>query len=415
MSESSERMNCPSCQEMIQADAILCRFCGTGISKAHFSECRSCGEMIRKEAIFCRFCKRPNNPQGVPTTGKPASSLPTLAGSILRQLRDGTPLPEILETSAELLAHVVRADRCVVWQIKGDQVVCTQEYTSSGHTCFIGNVLGEKEAVDTVVEFLSRFPDDSGAGVISVNNARQDSSLTKCSPTMASLIELGDVQSRCLAQLRSKGIFLGFVEVQCNSPRMWSHQDATSLADVAEALSCVVQQQHEVSVTKKAMEDLQLINQVVRMLNQSKEVNGDALDGAVSWVAKHEGFLRAQLFLYEEKDAALVPKLHREGGTAVTAVKLSAKDNPLVTVFESGRPRFVNSEYTRQGDPFFGHDAAVVVPLATGGNRIGVLGLWALDSSRRSQEQHPELLLTIADILATFVQNKQLRGDQDTK
>jgi small subunit ribosomal protein S1 len=48
---------CPHCGEYIHAGAILCRFCGTGLSEKQFRPCPFCAEMIRAEAILCRFCK----------------------------------------------------------------------------------------------------------------------------------------------------------------------------------------------------------------------------------------------------------------------------------------------------------------------------------------------------------------------
>ncbi len=51
---------CPNCAELINAAAILCRFCNSGISTEYFSKCNACSELIRKDAKVCRYCKAEN-------------------------------------------------------------------------------------------------------------------------------------------------------------------------------------------------------------------------------------------------------------------------------------------------------------------------------------------------------------------
>lgn len=50
-------MNCPTCAESIHDHAVVCRFCGNGVSKEKFAECPYCAELVRKNASLCRFCK----------------------------------------------------------------------------------------------------------------------------------------------------------------------------------------------------------------------------------------------------------------------------------------------------------------------------------------------------------------------
>lgn len=49
------QVTCPSCGEMISAQAKKCRFCGEELAPAQIP-CPSCGEMIAAKAKKCRFC-----------------------------------------------------------------------------------------------------------------------------------------------------------------------------------------------------------------------------------------------------------------------------------------------------------------------------------------------------------------------
>ena len=70
-------------------------------------------------------------------------------------------------------------------------------------------------------------------------------------------------------------------------------------------------------------------------------------------------------------------------------------------VFESGKLKTINLEYSKRKDAFFGHDPAMIIPLVSEGEKLGVLGVW-----RRKQgipmlrPQDRDLAFTVASNLA---------------
>lgn len=359
-----------------------------------------------------RGARKEQGPPGVPDESDEGNSAfpfaaQAIISDIIGQLRHSNDLNSILQFAIEALTQVSGAERGLIWQVVGDQLAVTNEYAVSGHTCFAGNQLGSQESTAIVLEFLSRFPDESGAGVISIPDTSQDTNLHKMSPTLSSLIELGDVRARLMVQLRSRGIFSGFLELQqCGKTREWSRQEATVLQSVAEMLSVVVQQSFDQSKIEQDAREMKLINEIASLFRESRgQTSQDSLVKSVMLVAEHMGFTHSQIYLYTPEDGILTPQI-QDGGSA--PVDLSLKDNPFVAVFESGRGKIVNAEFTRRGDPFFGHDMALVLPLVSEGERLGVIGLWQrLPNKLQFRPQDRELGLTIAGHLSNVIRADQ--------
>lgn len=327
---------------------------------------------------------------------------------IVGQLRHSSDLSSILQLAIEQLTEACHADRGLIWQVVGDQLTVTNEHAPNGHTCFSGTNLGSQESTAIVLDFLSRFPDEGGTGVIGNPDTGQDQKLHKMSPTLASLVELGGVKARLVAQLRCRGIFSGFLELQqCSSTRDWSEEDAAILQSVAEVLSFVVQQAFDLSKIEQDADEMKLINEISSLFRESKgQRSQDTLAKSVMLVAEHMGFTHSQIYLFIEEEGNLQSQM--ADSSQSQSVDLSAKDNPFVQVFESGRGKVVNAEYTRKGDPFFGHDTALIVPLLSEGERLGVLGLWERSPGTppfRAQDR--ELALTIAGNLASIIRADQ--------
>jgi diguanylate cyclase (GGDEF)-like protein len=334
----------------------------------------------------------------------------SIISEIIGQLRQSNDLALILQFAIEKLTDVVKAERGLIWKIVGDQLAVTNEYTASGHTCFAGNQLGPQESTAIVYEFLSRFPDESGAGVISVPDTARDTNLHKVSQTLSSLIELGDVRARLMVQLRSRGVFSGFLELQqCGRTRAWTTQEAEILQKVAEMLSVVVQQSVDQSKIEMDAREMKLINEIASLFRESRgQTSQESLVKSVMLVADHMGFTHSQIYLYSAEEKLLIPQIQDGSGAPVD---LSTKDDPFVAVFESGRGKIVNAEFTKRGDPFFKHETALVLPLVSEGERLGVIGLWErLKNKPQFRPQDRELGLTIAGHLSNVIRADQAIG-----
>ena len=133
---------------------------------------------------------------------------------IVSQLRISSDLPAILDLSIEELTKLSRTDRGLIWQVVDDQLVVTNEFAQNEHYCFKDQILGAQETTAIVSEFLSRFPDETGTSTIAIGDTNKDDKLRRMAPTLASLIELGVARARLVAQIRSRGNFHGFIELQ---------------------------------------------------------------------------------------------------------------------------------------------------------------------------------------------------------
>ncbi len=349
---------------------------------------------------------------------QPVSIIPIAAQAIISdiigQLRHSSDLYSILQYAIHTLTDVVKAERGLIWQVVGDQLAVTNEYAVSDHACFAGNQLNSQESTAIVLEFLGRFPDETGAGVITIPDTGKDTQLHKMSQTLSSLIELGEVKARLMVQLRSRGIFSGFLELQQCSTREWTSDDAVVLQRVAEVLSVVVQQSFDQSKIEMDAKEMKLINEIASLFRESRgQGSQESLVKSIMLVSDHMGFVKSQIYLYRHEEGVLEPQIQDGNGS----VDLTQKENPFVAVFESGRGRTINMEYSRKKDPFFGHDMALVLPLVSEGSRLGVIGLWQRQPSRpQFRPQDRELGLTIAGHLSNVIRAdqaiQQIRADQ---
>jgi hypothetical protein len=324
---------------------------------------------------------------------------------LLVMMRHSGDVAPVLAHACEALTQGLNASRCVLWTIVGDQLLATEEF-SHGADCFKGNMLNSQESMSIVLEFLSRFPDESGGGLVYVHNTARDTDLHKFSPTLASLLELGDVRSRLIAQLRSRGIFSGFVEIQkCGTTTDWSEEDWLAFEQVALVVSLLEQQRFDSSRIASGTRDLEAIREIGCVFTDSKD-SKTAWKNAAALTAAHLGFKHCQIFLFEKiEDAdALVPQTD---DALNTTIKLTEPDNPVVEAYFSSGAKIHNLGYSRRQPeiPFFGEETTLLFPFIADGLRLGVCAVWKrLPNVPSLTPQARDMGLTLAKIFALYAQ-----------
>ncbi|MBP7863366.1 diguanylate cyclase [bacterium] len=350
----------------------------------------------------------------LPSVVPPAAQM--IISDIISKLRHSSDLSPIFQYAIENLVKSAGADRGIIWRIDGEHLKVTHEFSTNGHNCFVDNKLTSVESSAIMLEFVSKFPDETSSGVISIPNTALDTNLHKVAPTLSSLIELGGVEARLMSQLKSRGKISGFLELQqCKGSREWSTHDAFVLQKIAELLSVVLQQAADQSRIEMDAQEMKLINEIAMLFRESRGMTTrEALVKSIRLVAEHMGFTHSEIYLFNREENILEPQTEDSN---LKSVNMEISDNPFVEVFKSGRGKMINVEYSRKPDPFFKHDMALVLPLTSEGSRLGVIGLWQRQANKADfRTQDRELGLTIAGHLSNVIRAdqaiQQIRADQ---
>jgi len=331
---------------------------------------------------------------------------------IICSLRCSSDITAVFDMAIEELTKLLGADRGVIWRIVDEQLVVTNQYARNEHQQDCAR-LGPQETAAIVSEFLThRTNINFTVEVIAIGDTSKDDKWSRVTPTLAPFIQLGDARSRLLGQMQARGTFHGFVELQQFGTREWTEKDAAALQSVAELLAVVTQQSSEFIKMQQCIDEMKLVNDISSIFH---EVGWQALqltaEHAIGHVANCTGFACAQVFLLShdvlsDDEAVLIPQTSEKEHSEI--IPLSEKGNPFVQVFETPKLQLINLDFSKRKDAFFGHDTAMIIPLTSQGEKLGVLGLWRRkQESPRFRPRDKELALAVVPHLASMIRAEQ--------
>jgi hypothetical protein len=268
------------------------------------------------------------------------------------------------------LTSGLSADRGVVWQPMLDQLVATQEYTSiANQSRVVGTTLKVRESTQVVLGFLSRFVDESGSGVIELD-AQSD---IACE--WAPILQSADgVRWHLLVQLRSQGLFRGFLDFQSEEVRQWTDTEVTAVQQVSAMLSIIVVDAFMLSQSNADISNLAAVVETLALFREEPDPVVAASKSATV-LAKSFGSKQSRLYLFDPDSNTLIG--HDE------SLRLTDSENPFVSVFNQAQPMILNPASIATSHPdYFGSHRGIVMPLRAEEKTLGVLAFW---------ERSPEL------------------------
>ncbi|MGD9681354.1 MAG: GAF domain-containing protein [Candidatus Obscuribacterales bacterium] len=323
--------------------------------------------------------------------------------NVIKKLQNGKDISEVLQETIESLTIALQADSGLVWQIIGDHLEATHEFSIDKSKHFLENRLSPQESTTIVLDFLMRFPDESGSGVISIPDSTQDQNFQKIAPTFALLLSTNDVQSRLLAQLRSRGVFAGFLELQQRGrTHHWNLRDCATIQEVSEFVAVVLQQILDRTKIETDLKDARLLNDVTAHFRCSRgELTREAISKSALLIADDLGFSHAQVYLLDQSGSILRPQVESDDADEIG---LNNNEHPMVKAFHSGIAKLHETPPGQSNGHFFQGETAWVSPLISSGKRLGALALWKLRSIDTSLTPRDlDRMVTIASHLSDSI------------
>ena len=125
-------------------------------------------------------------------------------------------------------------------------------------------------------------------------------------------------------------------------------------------------------------------------------------------MAEHLGFNHRQVYLFNAEANVLRPQIENGDNSLLD---LAIDDNPFATAFKSGHGQVLNATAASNDDGFFRHDMALVLPLVSQGEHLGVAAWWERRGNKpQFALSDKELGTTVATTLAQAVHIRKLKG-----
>jgi transcriptional regulator with GAF, ATPase, and Fis domain len=234
MSIEPEMVNCTHCGSSIEAKAIFCRFCFSGLSPRHFRACPTCTEIIRRDTVICRFCKTSFPPAPVVQTIPESEEMmaakfrQTFVAEISNVIDYSESIGDAIFMLVNIIGRALQVSRCLIYCTDSAHAVWTySEYwdreTVKG--CRESNWRASKSAL-VARTVLATEP--------LILAARDTNRLTTPIQDELELLEIKSVLAVALSGQRSQGCL---ILQQCDYSREWASDDIGWIQNIASVLA----------------------------------------------------------------------------------------------------------------------------------------------------------------------------------
>jgi hypothetical protein len=303
---------------------------------------------------------------------------------LVQELQRGVHLHDALADALKTLVTGLSVDRGLIWQVAGDRLTVTHEYSPDREKSELSGVfLSQADSMPIILHFLVSFPEAGAPGVLQFNAGSKEES-----PWEPLMLLSPGYQAASFIQLRTD-IFVGFISLQSKSQRSWSTSDLDTLQKVGTVVSVLLKDYFDIARITLEATGLDLLVKILSLFVDQGATPSKCAAQSVGLIAEHMGFKQSCLYL--ETGGRLIPQ-----GDGDASLNLTDKDNPFVGAFLSGQITIIG-EGTPDPLRQFGAHRGFIVPLTTEEKPLGVFALW----ERANNQAFYAIDLELADWFST--------------